>query len=708
MSALNFRYYEHGVHCGNFVFDGPKIEASLLDRLTGAWSETSAFGSVAEPGAFPFGDVLPTFEAFAKAYRGGEEVALPDGRVYRRYRECGVGGTVLWALVTAGPMLDLVFDPSEKALRGALWTSRHGAAVLVEAGWESATPLTLWDDPTLPPASTVRRLETEYVPMRDGVRLATEVWLPKGTGGEGKRYPAVLMRTPYNRTVYGKMMMYLAERGYALVSQDVRGREDSEGEFSPSLTEMPDGKDTLDWLEKQPWCDGSVGMIGPSYLGNVQWQAAATGHPALKALVSQVTSGGPFVDTPRPEGTCLSGFFAWMFMMSERRVNRSKMHRSDWPELLRTRPLRDIPEKALGYKLPFWEEWVKHPDYDDFWRRSDWALHGDSIDVPALLISDWYDDDNRGTAQAWAMNAARGRKHQKMILGPWLHNYNTTRCIHRVPLGVEALRYDLDVLALRWFERFLKGVENGVDARPAVEYYQGGANEWREASAWPPCEASPTPFYLHSGGGANGSAGDGALSFDAPGAEPEDTYVYDPENPVPHLIDLAENEMNVPENYKDVEKRGDVLVYTSHPMTGPLAVTGEITAMLYAASDAPDTDWLVRVTDLDEEGNSIRLTDRIIRAICRDSCASPKPLTPGEFVRYEIRMPFVAHTFLTGHRVRVQVTSSAANLVFPNPNTGGNLFEETEVRVAHQRVRHDREAPSHVLLPVAERDTERP
>jgi putative CocE/NonD family hydrolase len=532
--------------------------------------------------------------------------------------------------------------------------------------------------------------------MRDGVRLATEVWLPGDGGG---KYPAVLMRTPYNRLISGQRAMYLAERGYALVTQDVRGREDSEGEFMPAAHEARDGEDTLDWLASQPWCDGSVGMIGGSYLGMVQWQAASTGHPALKALVSQVTAGGPFVDTPRPGGTFSTGFLAWMFMMSERRAASDKMSRGDWPELLASRPLRDMPERALGKKIPFWEEWVRHPDYDEYWKSCDWAACGDKIDVPALLISGWYDDDGMGTLQAWEMNASRGRKNQRMVLGPWFHNYNTTRCIHGVRFGPDAIRYDLDLLALRWFERFLKGVENGVES-PAVEYYAVGLNRWEESAHWPPEGSRPVPLYLHSGGRANGSSGDGALSFDPPGSEPDDAYVYDPDDPAPQIIDMAENEMAVPEDYSEVETRADMLVYTTPPLEAPLSVAGNVTAVLYAASDAPDTDWLVRLTDVDENGRSIRLVDRIVQARYRDSWSRPKPLAPGETVRYEIRLPHIANTFLKGHRIRVHVSSSAANLTFPNPNTGRDIFAETEARTARQRVSHRDGAASCVILPV--------
>jgi putative CocE/NonD family hydrolase len=702
---MELKYYEHGAHLGDFRFDNMRVHARLKNVLDGSWCEESEITGTNSADAFPFSEVIPLVKAFYMNVRESRarETILPDGRVYEIYKKvkCGKKSVTIWALVSGGPMLDLAIDDERGELKAIFWTGKNGTAVLAEDGWEGVTPVALWHDerfPRIPGVCAVCHRGTEFVPMRDGVRLATEIWLPQNGAA---KHPAVLMRTPYGRTIGGPRMIYLTQRGYALVCQDVRGRDDSEGEFTPAAHETRDGTDTLEWLASQPWCNGNVGMIGGSYLGRVQWQAASAGHPALKCLVSQVTAGGPFVDTPRPGGTYSTGFLAWMFMMSDRRADKRKMSRDDWPELLASRPLRDIPEKALGKKIPFWEEWITHPDYDEFWESVDWAASGDKIDVPALLISGWYDDDGMGTLEAWEMNKSRGRKNQRMILGPWFHNYNTTRCIHGVRFGPNALRYDLDLLALLWFERFLKDVKNGVEF-PAVEYYAVGENEWKESASWPPENARPTPLYLRSGGSANRSSGDGVLSFDAPDFEPDDTYIYDPDDPAPQLIDMAENEMAVPENYRDVEERNDILVYTSAPLDAPLEVAGIVTAILYASSDAPDTDWLVRLTDVDSNGNSIRLVDRIIQARYRESWREPKLLTPGESARYEIRLPHIANTFLKGHRIRVHVTSSAANLAFPNPNTGGDISAETETRKARQRISHRSGAASCVILPVRE------
>ncbi|MGB9826770.1 MAG: CocE/NonD family hydrolase, partial [Desulfofundulus sp.] len=292
----------------------------------------------------------------------------------------------------------------------------------------------------------------------------------------------------------------------------------------------------------------------------------------------------------------------------------------------------------------------------------------------------------------WEMVNRYGRKNQRLILGPWYHQANTTRDIHNIAFGDNAIRYDLDILYLRWFDRFLKGLDNGVEYEPRVQYYLVGTNQWRDASAWPPPEAKPTKLYLRA---------DRQLAFTPPSApEPADEYIYDPSNPAPHLIDVSENELSVPENYKEVEKRADVLTYSTPPLEKDIAVAGNVKACLYAASSARDTDWVVRLTDVDEEGNSIRVADGILRARYRRGFDSPSLLTPGQVEEYHLRLTHVGYVFRKGHRIRVQITSGAKNLAFPNPNTGNDPATDTEEVVARQQIFHDPSFPSHVELPI--------
>ncbi|WP_281869731.1 CocE/NonD family hydrolase [Brevibacillus parabrevis] len=707
-SGQVFGYYQSGVHIADLLLGKERVWHRPTDWESEEKAERS-FELLAEDKAVY---ELPVYELSRRLgewnaldWSAVEEMHPPGGGCYQRHER--VEGTLsgeqehkqawVWALRGGAMPIDLIVCDNE--VIAFVLTGRGDSVVLVQEGWESMTPLVLWQDAQLSAARYgVKHLGRHDVAMRDGIKLATEVWIPAGLQ-PGERVPTILLRTPYGRMDAIFRRLPFVARGYALVVQDTRGREDSEGEWIPLVHEREDGDDTLNWIAEQPWSDGAVGMLGGSYVGYVQWAAAASGNPHLKAIFSYVTVGTPYIDIPRKGGTILTGL-SWIFMMAEKRRNVVALSRDDWSEVLKVRPIKEIPQKVLGKEIPFWTKWMEHPDGDDFWARSDWKQFADQVKVPAFLVSGWYDDNGMGTSEAWEVVSQNMPEHTRMILGPWYHKANTTREIHHVPFGNNAIRYDLDVTQLRWFDRYLKGIENGVEHEPRVQYYMVGENEWKTSSAWPPAESQPTAFYLSSHGQANTSAGDGALTLATPGEQPADTYLFDPLDAAPYLLDLSENENCVPENYAEVEKRQDVLVYTSEPLQEAVAIAGEISAVLYAASSARDTDWLVRLSDVDEAGNSIRLSDGIICARYRHSFSEPQLLEPGQIERYEIRMGKIANVFQKGHRIRVAVTSGAENFSFPNPNTGGNLATETETVVATQHIYHDEQHPSHIRLPL--------
>lgn len=700
-----FAYYESGIHIADITFTRDGIVHRKKDIYNNIWSPSGNLPEDDKTYGLPVIEIWKHFsEIIDTDWNSGNEIRFSWGHSYQRYLrlEETVGGKKkeawIWAQREEKFPLDIIVESNQ--VIGFVYTKRDGCAVLVKPGYEDFTPLKRWGDPLLSKADRgIKHLGKFMVKMRDGVSLATEVWLPSDLP-QGSRVPAILVRTPYGRFRFGEVELRFVQRGYALVSQDTRGREDSEGEWIPMVHEIDDGDDTLNWIAEQPWSDGKVGMIGGSYGGFVQWAAAASGNPHLKAIISLVTAGSPFVDIPRKGGTFVSGMLAWAFAMAEKRANFEAMIRDDWDEILSIRPIRDIPKKALGKDVHFWNEWMSHPDYDEFWKKSDWTLYGDKIDVPALIISGWYDDDGMGTTEAWEMNEKNNRDNQRLILGPWYHQANSTRDIHNVPFGNNAIRYDLDLLYLRWFDRFLKDIDNGVELEPRVEYYMVGENLWKESRKWPPEDVQYANVYLHSQGNARTSSGDGKLKLDVPGEQPNDSYIFDPKDPAPYLIEVSENECSVPENYRDVELRDDMLVYTSEPLEEDIAIAGDVYAVLYAASSARDTDWVVRLTDVDEAGNSIRLSDGILRARYRNSFEKPELLEPGKVEKYEIRMTKIANVFKKGHRIRVQVTSGAKNLAFPNHNTGNDPAADTDVVVANQSVYHDNVYPSHVKLPI--------
>ena len=563
--------------------------------------------------------------------------------------------------------------------------------VLVLEGVEEELPFSWIRNTDSAPVYGFQKPIHEKVRMRDGIALATDVYLLRETEKNAKKekWPVVLIRTCYGKNDC-RYDLYFVAFGYAVVIQDTRGREESEGEWEPIVNEARDGKDTLDWVSCQTWCDGNIGMIGASYLAIVQWAAAMSGHPNLKAMISQVTGGTPTFDFPFRNGVMESGTLAWLFSMSRRKFEPSLMERDDWDDVLDHRPISDIPTYALGHSIHCWEQWMEHPCMDDYWKQADWTACADKIDIPTLYISGWYDDVGAGTSQAWRMNALEHRKHQKMILGPWKHGFNTTRTLHGIFMGEKAVSYSLQSEYIRWFDRYLKGI-TPKETENTVFYYQVNDNEWKQSKTWPPEEGKITGVYLDDGQ---------KLSLCKPAGTGEDSYRFDPSDPAPHLIDMSENECLVPENYKDMEQRDDVLIYTSQPLREDLKIAGELECILYASTDCRDTDWVVRLTDVDEEGNSIRMSDGLVRARFRSTFEKEELLRGGEVVCYFIPMSWIACTVKAGHCLRVEVTSGAKNCIFPNPNTGNPMAEDVEHKIARQTIYYGKDFPSHVNLPL--------
>ncbi|GGB31879.1 CocE/NonD family hydrolase [Virgibacillus dakarensis] len=391
---------------------------------------------------------------------------------------------------------------------------------------------------------------------------------------------------------------------------------------------------------------------------------------------------------------------AWSFAMVGKEFKPEKMVRSDWDEVLKIRPLKDIPKRALGKDVSFWNEWMSHAVNDDFWKRQDWHRHNKSIHVPAMIVSGWYDDNGMGTTEALDTVSDYGYQDKKVILGPWMHKANTTRDIQGVAFGDNALRYDMDYYFQQWFDRKLKSMDNGIDTASPIEYYITGENQWATAKQWSPENVDWLHAYLSSNGNANSANGDGELLFDPNITDGYDEYIYDPMNPAPHLIDMSENEIGVPANYREVEKREDVIIYDSQPLDAPITIAGDVLVNFYASSSAKDKDWIVRLTDVDPAGNSVKLVEGVLRARYRRGFDKEVMLEPNKIEKYVIRTSKIANTFEKGHRIRLTITSSAENFIFPNTNTGEDPAGDVEVVKATQRIYHQVNHLSYVQLPV--------
>ena len=549
------------------------------------------------------------------------------------------------------------------------------------------------------------------VPMRDGTRLSLDVYFPLGDGP----WPVILTRTPYDNKVplVTDSATYFAQHGYAVAAQDVRGRFDSGGDFVPWVNEFNDGFDTIEWLGAQPWCDGNVGMHGPSYVGNVQWQAAAMGSRYLKAIVPRVI-GDNLHESPQYQGGAFQlGWSAlWSFKMDGRAGQNIEEY--DWTQVFHSLPVRDIPAMA-GKDIAFYREWCDHPDYDEFWRSLAIRERFGDIGIPVLQIGGWYDFFSAGTMNNFVGMTERGgtelaRRNQRAIVGPWIHVAGSLTCAGDVDFGTDSTR-DLLEIELAWFDRWLRGTDNGADRLGPLEIFVMGANRWRSESEWPLARTRFTPWYLHSEGGANSAMGDGTLSPEPPGTGPgadADRFTYDPMFPVPTRGGCNCCNPEIVEwgayDQRDVEARSDVLVYTSAPLERDMEVTGPVVAKLYASTDGPDTDFTAKLVDVSPDGRAINLCDGIVRGRYREGTGAQRLLDPGAVYEFTVDLWPTSNVFRAGHRIRLDISSSNFPRFDRNPNTGARWGVDADLRTARQTVYHDPARASHVLLPVIPAD----
>lgn len=521
-------------------------------------------------------------------------------------------------------------------------------------------------------------------------------------------FPVILDRTPYNKvSVRGKntLIPELARRGYIVAIQDCRGRFNSDGEFDPYRQERHDGFDTVEWLAAQSWCDGNVGMIGGSYVGQTQWYAAAEAPRALKAIVPTASPPGhPFLNEPFYGGAMIMGVPEWMFAMGRRSEQIPGLQGiyTQTHDYLEALPVARIAER-IGAASPWWHEWLAHPTYDEYWQSHGYEQYWSRMRVPALNVTGWWDMNFPGAPRNFTGMRRHGataeaRAGQRLVIGPWPHWVNRSRSLSGLDFGPNSVTA-LENYTLRFFDRWLRGAgDNRLDQDAPVHVFVIGANEWWQADQWPLPGMRPTPFYLHSAGGANSHRGDGKLSPHKPGREPRDSYVSDPLDPVRVLWNLHEG----PVDDRAVSVRPDVLCYTSETLNEPLDVVGPVSMVLYAASSARDCDWHARLVDVHPDGTARFLCHGILRARFRQGFDRAVFLEPGKATRFEIDMTATGVRFLPGHRIRIELASSWFSRFERNPQTDASnwMTDSRAPVIARQEVYHDSLRASHVLLPL--------
>jgi putative CocE/NonD family hydrolase len=550
--------------------------------------------------------------------------------------------------------------------------------------------------------SAVRAMLDVPVPMRDGTRLSADIYLPSAA----TPVPAVAIRTGYgsNSPELADRGRFFASRGYACAIQDFRGRFDSEGTYYPYIHEGEDGFDFHEWIGQQPWCNGTVGTVGASDLGFSQIVAAPHASKYLKCMIPQAVGGDQYSTLFYPGGAFqLSALLPWSLRTSGRVQQVDSVQR--WDDLVWTLPLRDS-DAACGMDVPHWKDYMDHPAKDAYWQSLDLDLTWERVAAPAYFMSGWYDLAAPYVLKMFADLTSRGATAEsrrcKALMGPWIHQLSVSPVVGAADFG-DASKLDLRALALEWFDYWLKGTDNGVLDGPALQLFIMGSNRWCGTSSWPLPETDWQNWYFHSQGHANTLAGDGGLSGEVPGDEPADSYAYDPLSPVPTVGGAAWCNPAIhplgPADQRNVEMRADVLCYTSAVLEQDLTVAGPVRVVLYAATDCRDTDWTAKLIDVTPDGRAMILCDGILRARYRAGFDREELLEPGEVYKYEIEIGATGNTFLTGHRIRVEISSSNFPHFDRNLNTGRPIATETQPVVAHQTVLHSADFPSHVVLP---------
>jgi hypothetical protein len=550
---------------------------------------------------------------------------------------------------------------------------------------------------TKPPATDRRDL---MVPMRDGVRLATDVFLPTATG----RFPTVLVRTPYSRHALSiRGYRFFVQHGYALVVQDLRGRWASQGNYGFMPQEAPDGNDTLNWIAAQPWSNGRVGMAGSSYLGVVQWWAAIEDNPHLRAISPMFSGDDEYTDRYYSAGGALQLGHRLLWFAENFPPKPTGPPPLD--TYINHLPLRTADSAAVQRPLPLWQLALDHPSLDLFWQQQSLRNSLSRIDVPVLSFGGWFDAYAASDLDAFS-RLAKLNKTIETWIGPWAHNpglpFPTRDFGAEASIAMRSKQAD-------WFDRWVKKPSPAAqENEPAVLHiFVMGPDVWRKEHEWPLARTRYTPIYLASAGNANTSAGDGLLSWQLPRKSKVDTFTYDPRNPVPTRGGAVCCEPTIfppgPLDQSAVETRQDVLVYTSPPLSEEIEVTGPVRTILYVSTSANDTDFTAKLVDVQPDGRPLLVTDGIQRMRYRLSLNTPVYVKRNQAYQISVDTGVTSYVFAPRHRIRLEVSSSNFPRFDRNLNATGANADQTKPVKARQTVLHQKGYPSAIILPVIAR-----
>nr|WP_235298330.1 CocE/NonD family hydrolase [Portibacter marinus] len=581
------------------------------------------------------------------------------------------------------------------------------------------------------------------MPMRDGIRLATDIYRPK----TDDPVPIIFSRTPYNFNTWRdgeestrtlQRAYEAVKRGYAYVVQNERGRFFSEGEWDILGTPLTDGYDAFQWMADQSWSNGKIGTLGCSSTAEWQMAVAALDHPSHAAMVPQgfgagVGTVGRFYE----QGNWYRGgaeqmlFFAWLYGVQhdpkaprlEQGISQEDLlrlqrfydmapeyPRVDWSEKLWHLPVQDLIKNVNGPQGIF-EEMITRKPNDPKWFEGGLYHEDMEIEIPGYWFVSWYDVSTAPNIELYN-HVSKGRDDQYLVIAPTLH-CRYTRATENTIVGERSVgdaRLDYDELVYGWFDYWLKDQSNAILQKPKVHYYLMGKNIWKTSEVFPPAAAEMTTYFLDSEGDANSLFGGGKLVGEAPDDNQADEFVYDPMNPVTSYGGNVCCTGNAIEggafDQRQMETRNDILVYTSEPLSKGMEVSGFIESTLYVSSDARDTDFTIKLIDVYPDGTAYNLDETIQRARYREGYDQEVFMEDGEVYKIEMSPMSTSNYFEKGHRIRIEVSSSNFPRFVRNLNTGGNNYDESEGVIARNKIHHSKEYPSNITLPIVKEEGE--
>lgn len=703
IAKSDLNYFRCGIQVGKLLYKNEThyyAGMDLADKSLMTEMPVDQISADVRCNLFPTELLLPLFQALDDVFlsEGDKNEFQAAHTQYRKYKEMRCNEKKLQVYADYGTTLPAIDVVTYEGKPVAVIMLDFETSILAMPGFEDLDVIRDWDRSGLSKSGRgVRYVGDIPVTMRDGIRLVGSLYLPADLK-EDEKIPTIYYCSPYNRKLNPDWIHLYCDRGYACYIQDVRATGDSEGDFAPMLDADLDGSDTLDWIVSQPWSNGRVGTQGSSYGGFWQLHLMPANHPALRCTIPMNMASTQYHAMFRRFGSINLATIPWLITIAGKANPVIGYIEHDYFSLFKEKPFIKTPKKILGFTPEFMKMMAEHPDRDDFWAKDKLEDRLKEVDIPTMMITGLWDSECTSDAMIWDTINSGNYTNRKIFIGPWAHFFNGRRTLGTFTCSNDGSLYNFEMNYFKWYDRWLKDMQNGIE-KPIVTYYVTGENQWHQADSFPPKESKKAIYYFGGNGKAATDLESGTLSLTKTIIKGSDAYQYDPENPI--ITDTTPDLFGrfvTPNPFNDIEARQDVLTYTSEPLEEDVTFVGRPEVTLYASSSAPDTDWIARVTVVDRNGQSIRLSEHLLPARYRNSFEKSEYLTPGEIYEFKLTLPFISYRYKAGERVRIEISSSNGGLFLPNTNTAENPFYATNTQVAINTIHYGEKYPTNLTV----------